>query len=163
MTVYPIWTKIGLRFSALGRFENPYVEVEIWVDLEGPNFSKRVFGFWDGGPDFIVRVLATKPGKWTWRSGSTPEDSGLSGKRGGFEARAWTDDELEANPNRRGMIRASEDGRGLEYADGTPYRQIGTTCYAWTHQLDHSVSETLRTLRSAPFNKVRMCILPKYS
>ena len=48
------------------------------------------------------------------------------------------------------------------YADGTPYKQVGTTCYAWTHQSDELEEQTLATLRSAPFNKLRMCIFPKH-
>jgi hypothetical protein len=47
------------------------------------------------------------------------------------------------------------------YADGTPYKQIGTTCYAWTHQGDRLEEQTLETLRNAPFNKLRMCVFPK--
>ena len=38
--------------------------------------------------------------------------------------------ELAANPNRRGMIRATADGRGLEYADGTPFFLIGDTWWS---------------------------------
>jgi len=48
------------------------------------------------------------------------------------------------------------------YADGTPYRQIGTTCYAWTHQGDEREEQTLATLKGAPFNKIRMCVFPKW-
>jgi hypothetical protein len=47
------------------------------------------------------------------------------------------------------------------YADGTPYRPIGTTCYAWTHQGEELEEQTLATLASSPFNKVRMCVFPK--
>ena len=47
------------------------------------------------------------------------------------------------------------------YADGTPYMPVGTTCYAWTHQGDALENQTLATLRSAPFNKMRMCVFPK--
>jgi hypothetical protein len=125
-----VWEKLELPFQAAGRYENPYVEVEVWVDLEGPGFSKRVHGFWNGGENFVVRVLATRAGTWKWTSGSAPHDAGLSGKSGSFEAVAWSEAELAANPNRRGMILASQDGRGLEYADGTPYFLIGDTWWS---------------------------------
>jgi hypothetical protein len=39
--------------------------------------------------------------------------------------------------------------------------QIGTTSYAWTHQGDELEEQTLATLRTAPFNKMRMCVFPK--
>jgi hypothetical protein len=125
-----VWEKVELRLTAARDYDNPYVEVTVWVDLDGPGFSKRVQGFWDGGRDFIVRVLATAPGTWRWRSASTPADEGLSGKSGSFEAIGWTAAELEDNPNRRGMIVASADGRGLEYADGTPFFLIGDTWWS---------------------------------
>ena len=28
---------------------NPYTDVVCWIDLEGPGFARRVYGFWDGG------------------------------------------------------------------------------------------------------------------
>ena len=48
------------------------------------------------------------------------------------------------------------------YADGTSYFPIGTTCYAWVHQGDALEEQTLATLKHAPFNKLRMCVFPKY-
>jgi hypothetical protein len=125
-----VWEKVELRLTAARDYDNAYAEVTVWVDLEGPGFSKRAFGFWDGGRDFIVRVLAMAPGTWRWSSGSAPADEGLSGQSGSFEATAWTVAELEENPNRRGMIVASADARGLEYADGTPFFLIGDTWWS---------------------------------
>lgn len=125
-----VWEKVELRFEAAADYPNAYTDVVVWVDLEGPGFSKRVYGFWDGGRAFAVRVLASAPGTWTWTSGSAPSDAGLSGKSGSFEAVAWSGDELAANPNRRGMVVASADGRGLEHADGTPFFLIGDTWWS---------------------------------
>ena len=42
----------------------------------------------------------------------------------------WTDAELAENPTRRGMIQATADGRGLEYADGTPFFLLGDTWWS---------------------------------
>ncbi len=39
---------------------------------------------------------------------------------------------------------------------------VGTTCYAWTHQGDELEEQTLKTLKTAPFNKLRMCVFPKH-
>jgi hypothetical protein len=47
------------------------------------------------------------------------------------------------------------------YTDGTPFKQIGTTCYAWTHQEEALQEQTLATLAAGPFNKLRMCVFPK--
>ena len=49
----------------------------------------------------------------------------------------------------------------LRYADGTPYHQFGTTCYAWIHQTEQLQQQTLKTLAASPFNKIRFCIFPK--
>src|SRR5260370_41443758 len=85
-----VWEKQELTFTASRDFPNPYTDATVWVDLTGPNFSKRVYGFWDGGRTFRVRVTATAPGAWRWRSGSSPRDSGLGGQTGTFTAAART-------------------------------------------------------------------------
>ena len=55
----------------------------------------------------------------------------------------------------------SPEGTMVAYADGTPYKQLGTTCYVWTHQPDALQQQTLRTLAGSPFNKLRFCVFPK--
>src|SRR3974377_758115 len=75
-----VWEKQELTFTAARTYANPFTEVTVWVDLKGPGFDKRVYGFWDGGRPFHLRLAATAPGAWTWRSGSTPPDEGLAGK-----------------------------------------------------------------------------------
>lgn len=125
-----VWEKVDLTFSAAIAHENPYVDVQLWVDLEGPGFSRRVYGFWNGGSEFVVRVTAPRAGNWSWRSGSNTDDSGLAGKSGKFVAEPWSAEELAANPNRRGMIVTGPEGRGLQYADGTPYLMIADTWWS---------------------------------
>ena len=84
----------------------------------------------DGGQTFRVRVLATAPGTWTWRSGSNPPDQGLAGKTGSFVAVDWSEAEKLQNPLRRGFLRATANHHALEQADGTPFFVIGDTWYA---------------------------------
>jgi hypothetical protein len=88
-----VWEKQELTFTARNSYKNAYTDVTIWVDLVGPGFNKRVYGFWDGGQVFHLRVVATQPGTWSWKSGSSPEDPGLAGKSGSFKAIDWTDAE----------------------------------------------------------------------
>ena len=111
-------------------YENPYTDVEVWVDLKGPGFAKRCYGFWDGGNTFRVRVLATTPGRWVWKSGASAADPGLQGLQGEFTAVPWTETELAENPCRRGMVKASANGHAFEYADGTPFFLLGDT-WSW--------------------------------
>ncbi len=112
-------------------YDNYYTNVTCWVELNGPGFSKRVYGFWDGGNIFKVRVVATKPGEWKWVSKSNqPNDSGLNNQSGKFTAVKWNEKEKELNPNRRGFIKSTLNGHALEYADGTPYFMVGDTWLA---------------------------------
>lgn len=113
------WEKHELRFRLEGQYDNPYTDVMGWVDLEGPGFSRRCYGFWDGGDAFVVRVTATAPGSWHWRGGSDPEDPGLSGQGGSFEAVAWSEEEKTANACRRGFLRATDNGHAFQHADGS--------------------------------------------
>ena len=125
-----VWEKHELEFTCQRDYANAYTDANVWVDLTGPGFNKRVYGFWDGGKSFKVRVTATAPGVWHWRSGSDPNDPGLSGKSGSFTAVAWTDAEKQANPLRRGFLRPSANHHALETADGSPFLVLGDTWWA---------------------------------
>ena len=133
-----VWEKQELTFTAARATVNPYTEIAIWVDLTGPSFQKRVYGFWDGERTFKVRLVATEPGLWKWRSGSYPPEEGLAGKSGSFEAVAWTEEEKQQNPLRRGFLRATPNHHALQLADGTPFFILGdtwwatgTNCFKW--------------------------------
>jgi hypothetical protein len=126
-----VWETQEITFESSVSHANPYADVVCWIDLEGPGFSGRVYGFWDGGRSFKVRFVATAPGEWRWRSGSNdPADAGLDGGRGQLRAVVWTDAEKRENPNRRGFVRATANGHGLAYADGTPFLLLGDTWLA---------------------------------
>ncbi len=142
-----VWEKVEITLIAKGKYENPYTEVTVWVDLKGPGFEKRCYGFWDGGATFRVRVTATAPGTWTWKSGSKPADAGLEGVSGSFTAVDWTEAQKAENPSRRGMVRPSANGHALQYADGTPYLLIGDTWWATpTFRFRWRDDDTLRPL-----------------
>lgn len=132
------WDKVEITLTASKPYNNPYMEVDVWVDLTGPGFTKRCYGFWDGGNTYRIRVVATAPGQWTWKSGSNKKDSGLNGKKGSFEALDWTETEKNENPLRHGFVNATPNGRAFQYADGTPYFIVGdwmpaasTSRYLW--------------------------------
>ena len=106
-----VWETQEITFEAARDYANPYVDVTIWIELDGPGFSRKVYGFWDGGRTFKVRFVATTPGDWRWKVGATPaDDAGLNGGAGALKAVAWSDAELAENPNRRGFVRASTNG-----------------------------------------------------
>src|SRR5688572_14542019 len=75
-----VWETQEITFQSAQEYARAYAEVDCWIELEGPGFAKRVYGFWDGGRTFKVRFVATAPGDWQWRSGSNqPADAGLNG------------------------------------------------------------------------------------
>jgi len=124
---YHVWEKVEITLHATKSYQNPYTDVDVWVELTGPGFEKRCYGFWDGDNVFRIRVLASRPGNWRWRSGSNQSDSGLNGVTGDFTAVAWSEAEKQTNPCWRGMIQASVNGHAFEYADGTPFFLLGDT------------------------------------
>jgi hypothetical protein len=130
---------------------NPFVEVELSAEVTGPGPTRSVPGFYDGDGTYRIRLLAEDIGEWTWRTTSNARS--LDGIEGVFTG---TPPETGAH----GVVRV-HDTFHFAYDDGTPYRQVGTTCYAWTHQGDELEEQTLATLAGAPFNKLRMCVFPK--
>jgi hypothetical protein len=125
-----VWEAQEITLQSSRDYANPYVDVTCWIDLEGPGFAKRVYGFWDGGRVFKIRFVATAPGDWRWRAASNrPDDTGLVGS-GALRAIAWRDDEKAANVNRRGFVRATANGHALQHADGTPFFLTGDTWLA---------------------------------
>ena len=145
-----VWQKQEVTLTSTHAWANAYSDVTVWVDLTGPGFQKRVYGFWDGGHTFRVRFLAPSPGAWKWESGSNPSDLGLSGKHGEFTAVAWSEEEKTANPLRRGFLRATANRHGLDQADGTPFLVIGDTWYsAGTNRFRWYDDDKLRTLGPA--------------
>jgi hypothetical protein len=125
-----VWQMQEITVQAANSYANPYTQVKVWAQLKGPGFDKKVFGFWDGGNIFRIRVAATQPGEWTWVTSSNQQDTGLNNKKGSFTALAWSDKEKADNPLRRGFIRASANKHALNFADSTPYLAIGDTWFA---------------------------------
>jgi hypothetical protein len=125
-----VWEMQEIVLKAEKEYENYYTDVTCWVELKGPGFSRRVYGFWDGGNIFKVRIAATKPGKWQWTSGSDKTDDKGFNRTGEFYAVDWTKEEKIQNPNRRGFIRPTPNGHALQYADGTPFFMTGDTWLA---------------------------------
>ena len=126
-----VYETVEVAFTGSGDYDNPYLDVDLWVDLKGPNgLAYRIPAFWDGGQTWRVRLAATAPGDWQWSTGNKTGDPGLDGKTGSFSAIAWTEAEKQANINRRGFIRVSDNGHTLEYADGTPFFYTGDTWWS---------------------------------
>lgn len=125
-----VWEKFGVELKSKHKYKNPYLEVDVWIDLKGPDFDKRVYGFWDGEDRFVVNITAVSPGNWSWVSGCNTGDAGLEGVKGSFEALQWSEEEKQDNLCRRGFIRATENGHAFQLADGTPFYYLADTWWA---------------------------------
>jgi hypothetical protein len=140
--------EIVLKGPAQG---NPFDDVHIAATFACDGSEVLVPGFYDGEGVYRIRFSPPRLGRWTWRSRSNLEL--LDGKTGAVQC-------TEPTHANHGPVRVSRDGYHFAYADGTPFRQIGTTSYSWALQSDAKCAETLATLRTAPFNKLRMCVFP---
>ncbi|MGP7796863.1 DUF5060 domain-containing protein [Sphingomonas sp. CLY1604] len=130
---------------------NPFVDVEVAATYRRGDTEVEVPGFYDGDGVYRIRFSPPDLGRWTWTTrGNAP---GLSEAKGAFDCVA------PAKGN-HGPVRVTDDGYHFVHADGTPFRQIGTTCYSWALQSEARCAETLATLAKAPFNKMRMCVFP---
>lgn len=129
---------------------NPFTEVRLQAEFRFGNRSIMVDGFYDGDGIYRIRFMPDMPGSWTFVTRSSA--ASLHGHNGFFVC-------VPARNGNRGPVRV-RGVQHLTYADGTAHISIGTTCYAWAHQPDDLEEQTLRTLASSPFNKIRMCVLP---
>jgi hypothetical protein len=130
---------------------NPFQDVHVGAQFRFRNRVVAVDGFYDGDGVYRVRFMPDETGEWTYTT--TSNVPALSGKTGTIQVAA-------PPAGNHGPVRVRYTTH-FGYEDGTPYVPIGTTAYAWTHQGDRLEEQTLETLRTAPFNKMRMCVFPK--
>ena len=148
---------------------NPYADVTLEADFihAGSGRKITVGGFYRGEGRYSVRFMPTAVGEWSYVTRSN--DPALDGKSGELTVDAATGNNhgrvLRATDVLKGEAREAY-GKELQfrfcYEDGTPYQPYGTTCYAWTNQAPEVQDLTIETLKHAPFNKIRMCVFPKF-
>jgi hypothetical protein len=135
------------------RTGNPFLDVSLSADFSQNGRVVTVAGFYDG--DGIYRLRFSPPATGIWHYVTKSNVAGLNERDGRFDIRP-------AAKTNHGPVGVANQFH-FAYADGTPYRQIGTTSYAWTYQDDGVCTATLKTLDAAPFNKLRMAIFPNGS
>jgi hypothetical protein len=131
---------------------NPFTDVTFGAEFRFQHRVIPVDGFYDGTGIYRVRFMPDVQGSWQYVTHSSARE--LDGVEGSFICAAPSE-------NNHGVVRV-RDMFHFAYDDGTPFWQVGTTCYAWTHQNDVLEEQTLETLKGAPFNKLRMCVFPKH-
>ncbi|GIV70238.1 DUF5060 domain-containing protein [Caldilinea sp.] len=154
-------TEANLSIEQWGMFElalngpaegNPFQEVRFSAHFSYKHRTIEVDGFYDGDGVYRVRFMPDVQGEWRYRTQSNV--AGLDGKEGRFLC-------VAPRPGNHGPVRVAHTYH-FAYADGTPYKQIGTTCYVWNLQGATLEAQTLATLAQSPFNKIRFCVFPKH-
>lgn len=146
---------------------NPFKDIIIKTSFINENEKIETEGFYKGNGLYEIRFMPQKTGKWQYVVESN--DSQMNGIQGEFVC-----DEASKKNHGRVCLKKdvmsknkinfydNEDDFHFAYEDGTNYYPFGTTCYAWINQTNELQEETLHTLKHSPFNKIRMCIFPKY-
>jgi hypothetical protein len=131
--------------------ENPFVDVQFGARFTKEHRSVNVAGFCDGGARYKVRFSPDSVGRWTFETQSNARE--LKGLKGEFQC-------IAPGAENRGPVGTANQFH-FQYADGTPYFPLGTTCYSLGFIDEPYAGQTLKNLKEAGFNKVRMCLLPK--
>lgn len=132
-------------------YGNPFRDVSLTASFTQHSRTIAVHGFYDGEGRFVIRFMPDTMGAWGFRTSSNRPE--LDGHEGSFEVGPPTG-------GNHGPVRVANEF-GFAYADGTPHWSFGTTSYGWVNQPDERSAETIRTLETTRFNKMRMCVFPK--
>ena len=140
------WEVFELSFESSTLKGNPYTDL---ISEGKPAYLTATFrgssgacqgreytipGFWDGANNWMIRFAPPAAGEWSYETNST--DRRLNGKKGKLIVAGWSEDELNANPTRRGLVTVNDQGdrkgRYFTYSDYTPFLWVGDTWWDWT-------------------------------
>jgi hypothetical protein len=147
------WQEIELNFTSEGKYQNPYTEVDFWVEFTGPGGEKLVRpGFWYDHNIWKVRFAnPLDSGVWNWKSySSVSTDKGLYGLQGTLMSKPCN----ETNPLiKNGLLKMSPGKRNVVYANGKPFLMIGDTPWAlpWRGTIE-TVTEYAKNRQERGFN-----------
>jgi hypothetical protein len=140
--------ELSLKGSSDG---NPYLDNSFYAIFTNGSKTVNVPGFYDGDGDYRIRFSPDRLGRWTYVTESNLKE--LSDHKGSFQC-------VKPTGNNHGPLRVVNTFY-FEYADGSPFYSVGTTAYQWTSVKLSIQDKTIETLKTAPFNKIRMCFFPK--
>lgn len=122
---------------------------QVTIDLEAvfthESETVSVKGFYAGDNTYKIRFLPMCAGEYSYTISGIVSDTGT----------------LRADSaGHHGPVHA--EGCHFRHADGARYSPFGTTVYALAHQEPQVTENTFKSLKNAPFNKVRLCLFPKH-
>ncbi|MBR4067488.1 MAG: DUF5060 domain-containing protein [Clostridia bacterium] len=130
---------------------NPYCDQSLTAVFACADEQRTVPGFYDGEGRYMVRFMPSFEGEYTFRITGSFLEAPVCGSFAVLPAREGVHGPVQV-----------KDTYHFAYADGTPYRPVGTTCYVWHLQGEEIFENTLQTLAASPFNKIRFCVFPKH-
>ena len=146
---------------------NPFVDTEVSVDFTNGVRQISTKGFYKGDGRYGIRFMPNAEGTWTYTVHSS--DPSLDAQTGSFTCTPAAERnhgrvclKKDVVPAKEVNFYGTEDDYRFAYEDGTRFQPFGTTCYAWINQSAAVQEQTLETLAASPFNKLRMCIFPKF-
>lgn len=145
------WSRFEVSWKG-PQADNPFTAVWLKAAFTNGKQTCTVDGFYDGEGVYKIRFMPTETGEWKYTTRSNRKE--LNGKRGSVQC-------VAASVNNHGPVKVWNT-YNFRYADGKPYYPFGTTLYAWIHQGEGLQELTLNSLKQSGFNKVRMCVFPKY-
>jgi hypothetical protein len=133
-------------------YGNPFIGTTFSAIFKNGNKTFQPEGFYDGNGNYKIRFMPCEEGAWTYTTSSNREE--LNNKGGSFIC-------ITTDKENHGPV-SVHNTYHFAYADSTTYIPFGTTLYEWAFQPDEKKMRTLATLQQAPFNKVRMLVVPPY-
>jgi hypothetical protein len=120
------WTTYELKLNAEEVYQNPYTDVDVWVQfVNDVGDSLRRPAFWDGDALWKVRFAPPDSGRtWEWTSYASENDNGLSGKTGSFQSVPY---QGKNKILKHGLLKMSPGKRNVVHADNTPFLVVGDT------------------------------------
>lgn len=126
--------------------EGSYVQIDMTAVFTTQGEEVKVKGFYAGDGAYKVRFMPRYAGTYDYKISGVVEETGQVVIK-------------PAQLQQHGRVVASDDH--FTYEDGEVYYPFGTTIYAFSHQTEGLTETTFQSLKSSPFNKVRMCVFPK--
>lgn len=123
------WREIELDFTAQNTYENPYTDVDLWVEFVSSHGDTLIRpGFWYNDNQWKVRFAGpTDSGTWSWQSFASAQDEGLAGQSGTLKAAPYTGD----NPLlQKGLLKMSPRKRNVIHHNGESFLMVGDTPWA---------------------------------
>lgn len=127
MQTLTVWSIGEMAFETRGTYA--WDRFPLQAELQGPEAEDRLTldACWDGERRWIVRYTLPRTGEWRWRLAGEAAGDVLGAAEGIVRCIEAAPEDAARNPNLRGHVRVSPNGRYFVYADGTPLFWVGDT------------------------------------